>query len=135
MSLRLGQKEGEQELNINQPLLPEWLPKGAFSPGEEGLAVMTVRLPLGTPPGDYVSELTPYRLREDDRIEQFPGAEPVSLGLATVDPAFEFHRAALTDETVPVVPLHTGPLTLRAWWVSDLPVPQAIRCRLSCFGR
>ena len=35
---------------------------------------MTVRLPLGTPPGDYVLELTPYRLHEDDSIEQFPGA-------------------------------------------------------------
>ena len=122
LSLRLRQKEGEQELNINQPLLPEWLPKGVIPPGEEGLAVMTVRLPLGTPPSDYVLELTPYRLHEDDSIEQFPGAGPVSLGLVTVDPAFEFHRAALTDETVPIVPLQTGPLTLRAWWVSDLPV-------------
>ncbi|MEZ4767835.1 MAG: hypothetical protein R2844_05345 [Caldilineales bacterium] len=122
LSLRLRWQEGDYQLNLNQPLLPEWLPKGTIPAGEEGLAVTSIRLPLGTPSGAYALELTPFRLHEDDSVEQFPGVEPIALGQATVDPALEFRRAALGDETAPVVPLTAGPLALRAWRVSDLPV-------------
>ncbi|MCS6845340.1 MAG: DUF2723 domain-containing protein [Caldilineales bacterium] len=122
LRLVLQPADPAQRLEVNGPLLSEWRPSSVVPAGEGGLAVLPFALPQGTPPGLYAVELLPYRLLADGRTEAWPGVEPLVLGRATVPPTRRLVRSELEDETMPPLPLRLGPLRLRAWRVSSLPV-------------
>ena len=118
LTLELRPEDSASPFANNEPLVTPWYPQPSLPAGTEGLAVLPVHLPLGAAPGDYAASLAPYRLI-GDRVEPWPDVGPVSLGTLTVTPGSQFSRAALTDETAPLIPLRAGPLVLRAWRVSE----------------
>ena len=122
LALHLRPAPDAPPLSVHEPLVIPWYPVTTLPAGTEGLAVIPVRLPLGTPPGAYTVTLTVFRLHPDGHWEPWPGADPVSLGKVDVAPGHTFTRAALTDEVAPPIPLSAGPLILRAWRVSHIPV-------------
>ena len=122
LRLRLQAADGTGEVSFNEPLISEWYPARAIPAGNWGLAVFPFRLPLGTPPGAYTADLVVYRLGEDGSADPWPGVGTVTLGNITVAPAYHFARAALDDEVAPLLSPRAGPLALRAWRVSRLPV-------------
>lgn len=109
-------------LEINAPLLSEWRPDLPVGAGSQGLAVIPIHLPQGAMPGAYTLELLPYRLRDDGSLETWPDVAPVSLGDVTVGPTQRLTHSELGDEHVPLFAPRAGPLRLRAWQVSSLPV-------------
>lgn len=122
LRLSLRPADGGRPIEVNAPLLSEWRPRGAVPAGQGGLAVVPFTLAQGTPPDAYLVELLPYRLLSDGRTETWPGVEPVTLGQAAVPPTRRLIRSELEGETMPPLPLRLGPLRLRAWQVSSLPV-------------
>jgi len=122
LELQLRQPSDALPLNINAPLIVNWYPEDSIPRGTEGLAVMPVRLPLGTPPGTYDAALTAYRLDAEGHWRPWPHVEPISLGQVNVAPSRGFSRAGLTDEVAPLIASGPGPLALRAWRLSDGPV-------------
>jgi len=105
-------------VRIVEPLISTWYPATGVPAGTSGLAVIPVRLPLGTPPGSYTLTLVPYRLHEEGEVERWSGVEPVSLGEVAVQSGGGFRRSLLTREFAPLIAPRAGPLVLRAWSLS-----------------
>jgi hypothetical protein len=122
LTLELQAGDGEAPIRVVEPLMSTWYPAESVPPGTVGLAVIPVRLPVGSTPGDYNASLVPYRLHEEGDVEQWPGVEPVSLGQVAVQAGSGFRRSLLTREVAPLVSPRAGPLVLRAWWLSGEPV-------------
>lgn len=122
LRLSLRPVDGGRPIEVNAPLLSEWRPSSAVPAGQGGLAVVPFTLPQGTPPDVYSVELLPYRLLSNGRTETWPGVEPMALGQAEVLPTRRLIRSELEGETMPPLALRLGPLRLRAWQVSSLPV-------------
>lgn len=122
LKLSLRPADGSQAVEINTPLLPEWRPATAVAAGAQGLAVAPIHLPPGARPGAYGVELMPYRLLADGSVEAWPDVEPIVLGETTVALTQQLARSQLGDELAPLLAPVAGPLRLRAWQVSSLPV-------------
>lgn len=122
LKLTLRSADNQHVIDLNQPLLSPWRPGVVVPAGEVGLAVVPVDLPLGAMPGRYTVELAPYRLAADGSVESWPGVEPAVLGEVTVAANRAFSRSQLGDEVAPLITPRAGPLRLRAWQVSELPV-------------
>ncbi len=121
LRLRLRALDMDNAVAINEPLLSIWYLLSHVAAGAVGLAVIPVRLPIGTPPGRYWLDLVPYVLH-DAGPEDGPDVGPVVLGETVVAPTGQLLPGHLTDEIVPIVAPRAGPLTLRGWRVSRQPV-------------
>ncbi|MCX7669529.1 MAG: DUF2723 domain-containing protein, partial [Anaerolineae bacterium] len=121
LRLRLHSLAAGNELSINEPLLSTWYPLSHTAAATVGLAVIPVRLPIGTLPGRYQLDLMPYVLH-DDGPQEWPAVEPLALGETTVAPTRQLLVGHLTDEVLPIVAPRAGPLALRGWRVSRQPV-------------
>lgn len=122
LALELRRSSDAPPLRFDGPLAINWYPEDPIPDGTQGLTIMPLPLPVGTPPGTYTATLTIYRLDQQRGWKPWPRAETISLGQVEVAPSRDFTRASLANEVVPLVPLRTGPLTLRAWRVSQAPV-------------
>lgn len=111
-----------QELAVNEPLIVGWYPEAWLPANSSGLAVIPVRLPLGSPPGSYRVALVPYRMSDQGTAEPWPQVTALALGEVTVRASPAFERSLLKDETASPVPWRAGPLSLRGWRVSSLEV-------------
>ena len=122
VGLTLHPTWGGRPVEQTSSLLPSWYPLDQVPAGEEGLALLPLRLPEGTLPGTYQATLHFFRILPDGRTEPLPKPNAVSLGTVQVSPTRTFVRARLGDEVAALVPPRAGPLTLRAWSLSRLPV-------------
>jgi hypothetical protein len=102
--------------------MSQWYPSDAVPTGTEGLARVQMHLPLGMPPDRYTLSLIPYLMRENSKAQPWPGTPALDLGQVRVGQSPPFRRALLEDEVTPLVPVRAGPLALRAWRLSRLPV-------------
>jgi hypothetical protein len=119
LALEMRREGDALPLRANEPLISQWYPLDHTPAGIEGMATVPLPLPLGAPPGRYDLTLTPYLMQEDGSALAWPGAGAQTLGQVEVLPTHGFQRARLRDEIAPPIPLHAGPLALRAWRLSD----------------
>jgi hypothetical protein len=110
------------EWQTNEPLVSQWYPSDVVPAGTEALARLPMRLPAGLPPGQYALTLVPYLMQEDGSAQPWPRTSPLELGQVQIGQGPAFRRALLEAETAPLVPFRAGPLLLRAWQLSRLPV-------------
>ncbi len=108
-------------MDFSTSLVAPWYPQHDIPAGTEGLTVVPARVPVGTPGGMYDATLSFLRVETDGGIP-IAGLPSVILGKVRVEPTRTLMRHDLPRETVPLVPPRVGPLTLRAWYLSDLPV-------------
>ncbi len=121
-SVRLVPVDGGPSLDLTGSLVVPWYPFNPIPAGTEGLALVPLRVPLGTRAGRYQAQLTFFTLPPGGAPAPLPDAPTLSLGEITIEPTTHFFRALLPKEMVPLVPPRVGPLRLRAWYLSDLPV-------------
>jgi hypothetical protein len=122
LAVRLRRTSEDLPFDIDAPLAVNWYPEDPIPRGTQGLTVIPVRLPLGTPPGEYAARLTVYRSDPEEGWLSWPGVESISLGQWEVAPSRVFVRTDLVDEIVPAIPFSAGPLALRSWRLSEAPV-------------
>jgi len=122
LAVRMRRTPEDLPFDIDAPLAVNWYPEYPIPRGTQGLTVIPVRLPLGTPPGKYAATLTVYRSDPEEGWLSWPGVEPISLGQWEVAPSRVFVRTDLIDEVVPPIPITAGPLALRSWRLSEAPV-------------
>jgi len=108
-------------LDLSTSLVAPWYPQHDIPAGTEGLSVVPARVPLGTPGGKYKATLSFLQVASGGGTP-IAGLPTVPLGEVMVEPTRTFVRHWLPRETVPLIPPRVGPLTLRAWYLSDLPV-------------
>ena len=121
-SLRLIPQNGGGSLDLTDSLVAPWYPFDPIPQGTEGLGMVSLRVPLGTPAGTYRAELSFFLLQPDGTSIPLSDMPPLDLGNVTLLPSTAFRRSLLPRETVPLLPLSVGPLRLRAWYLSRLPV-------------
>ncbi len=106
----------------NERLVPAWYPFDPVPQGTKGLGMVALQVPQGTRAGRYRAVLTFFTLPADGVPTPLREAPTVPLGEVNVLPTRHLQRALLPRETVPLIPPRAGPLRLRAWYLSALPV-------------
>lgn len=122
MTVRLRPVTGGLTLDLTGSLVVPWYPFDPIPRDTEGLALVPLRVPVGTPPGRYEAELGFFTLSRDGAPIPLAGAATTPLGEVKIAATTHLYRALLPRETVPLVSPRVGPLRLRAWFLSDLPV-------------
>ena len=121
-SVRLIPQEGGNSLDLTDSLVAPWYPFDPIPQGTEGLGIVSLRVPLGTRPGAYRASLSFFTLESDGTPVPWGEGAAVDLGTIVILPSQTFRRALLPRETVPIFAPRVGPLRLRGWYLSDLPV-------------
>ncbi len=121
-SVRLIPLGGGSTLDMTNSLVAPWYPFDPIPAATEGLAIVPLRAPLGTPAGRYRAELSFFILDANRAPHPLSALAPIPLGQVEVLPTTAFRRPLLPRETVPLLAPRVGPLRLRAWYLSDLPV-------------
>jgi len=122
VALKLQPVWGGPPVDVTGAMVSPWYPLPRVPAGEEGLTLLSLSLPEGTPPGTYRASLRFFRILADGRTQPLPRPNTLSLGEVTVAPTRTFVRARLRDEVAPPIVPQAGPLLLRAWRLSHLPV-------------
>ena len=123
LGLRLAPTWDGRGEDIHARLAIHWYPHDTLAQGTVGMAVIPLRLPLGTVPGTYRATLYAFQLPQGGGASPLPGVGEMDLGEVQISPAREFVRARLPQGTVPPVAPRGGPLVLRGWSLSQ----QAVR--------
>ena len=121
LEVRLSPAWGGDDVVLHGPLISPWYPASRVPARGEGLGVLPLRLPWGTPPGEYTARLHFFRLVDGSAVP-WPGSPDFSLGSVTVAATRTFERSRFPRATVPLLAPRAGPLRLRGWTLSRTPV-------------
>jgi hypothetical protein len=122
LTLVLTSADGKRSTSTNHPLIVSWFPGEGVAAYQASLGILPVRLPPGMIPGEYSTRVRPFWLDAEGRWQEWPGVDALSTGTITVLPDTHFRRQMSANEVAPLLPLHAGPLALRAWRLSDQKV-------------